>query len=403
MKQKNILFTLLALLALVTGCDRVDEKDTNFDNQVFINEARIQNVSKILLKPYDVNLTSYLQTAIATREDKNITVTYKVDPTLVARYNELYKKKAEMLPEEFYELPDVHDTIYAGKVTSTKKIEIDFKALDQFPRMEQKTYVLPITLATTSALSILSSSQTMFFVVREGPPVVRAANIKGTALVLSDYSKSSLKDMKQITMETLMRPQSWPVSDSQISSIMGIEGTYLWRISDAGIPNNQIQLARSGGLGGNWAPVGGTLELGIWQHVAITQDFTTGEEKLYINGELIQKDKGGTESLTLATEKFGIGKSFEDGRPFDGDVCEMRIWSKVRTQKEIQASIYQVAEDAPGLEAYWKFDEGAGNDIKDNAKHEDASVNNNLKLFVKNGTPYPNITWINVELGGEDE
>jgi hypothetical protein len=376
----------------------VSEEDTDFDNQVYINEARIQNVSKILLKPYDVELTSYLQTAIALREGKDVTVTYKVAPDKVARYNELYKKDAEMLPQEFYDIPDLHDTIYAGKVASGK-IRVDFKSLDTFPRDEKKTYVLPVELATSNGLPILTSSQTMFFVVREGPPVVTAANIKGTALVLSDYGKSSLRGMTQITMETLMRPQTWPVDDSQISSIMGIEGTYLWRISDAGIPTNQIQLSRSAGLGGNWAPNGGLLELGIWQHVALTQDFTTGEEKLYINGELIDKAKGGTGTLNLATKDFSVGKSWENGRHFDGDVCEMRIWSKVRTQKEIQAGFYKVAEDAPGLEAYWKFDEGAGNDIKDYAKHADTNVNNNLKLFEGK----PNITWINVELGGEDE
>lgn len=398
MKQKNIWFPLFALLLTIVGCDRVDEKDTDFDNQVYINEARIQNVSKILLKPFDVELTSYLQAAIAIREEKDITVTYQVAPSALAQYNERYKKNAELLPQEFYDIPNLHDTIYAGKVTSGK-IQIDFKALDSFPRGEKKTYVLPVELVAATGIPILTSSQVMFFEVREGPPVVTAANLKGSALVLSNYSNSSLKGMTQITMETLMRPQSWPTDDSQISSIMGIEGTYLWRISDAGIPNNQIQLARSGGLGGNWAPNGGLLELGTWQHVALTQDFTTGEEKLYINGELIDKAKGGTGTLNLAQSGFSIGKSWGNGRHFDGDVCEMRIWSKVRTQKEIRASFYGVDYDAPGLEAYWKFNEGAGNDIKDYAKHDNENVNNNLMLFEGK----ENITWINVELGGEDE
>lgn len=389
--KKNILLSLLALFIL-NGCNRVDEDESNFDNKVYINEARVKNTEKILLKPLDVTLRRTIQSAIALPENNDIVVQYKIDASLVERYNNINGLKAEMLPADYYEMPKISDTIFAGKVLSSK-IAINFKNLDKFPRGEKKTFVLPVTIANSN-LSTLESSRTVFYIVREGAPIVTAANIKGTSLQLVNPSASTMSGMRKITMELLMRPQEWAVTDAGISSVMGIEGTYLWRIGDAGIDNNQVQLSRGSGFGGNWAPNGGKLTKGIWQHVAITQDLETGEQKFYINGKLLDKSSGGTSgSISFNSQSFYVGESY-GGRHFNGDVCEMRIWSVVRTQSQLQEGRYKVDAGSAGLEAYWRFNEESGNNIHDYTGHGN-------DLQVTSGKS--DIIWVDTELGGDQE
>lgn len=389
--EKYILYPLFILLAL-GSCDRVSEDESDFDNKLYINEARVKETDKILVKPLDSTLVRTIQASIALPENHDIKLQYKVDGSQVNHYNSVYGAKAELLPAKYYEIPESRDTIFAGKVASNKT-KVIFKNMNDFPRGEKKTYVLPVTIADAN-FSILKSSQTIFYIVREGPPIVTAANIKGTSLKLKNPGSSTMAGMSKITMELLMYPQEWAVSDAGISSIMGIEGYYLWRIGDASIPNNQVQLARTSRHGGNWSPNGGKLNTGVWQHVAITQDLITGEQKFYVNGKLLEKSTGGTGGIiNFNSSNFYVGESY-GGRHFNGYVSEMRIWSVIRTQTELQSSFYQVSPSTEGLEAYWRFNEGTGNQIHDYTGH-----NNELKIT----TGKPNIAWVDVELGGDEE
>ena len=97
---------------------------------------------------------------------------------------------------------------------------------------------------------------------------------------------------------------------------------------------------------------------------------------MYING--IEKASGsvGKSSISLGAKHtneedgsrcFWIGYSYKDDRYFDGAVSEARIWNRVLTAEEIQATnhFYAVDSDSNGLIAYWKLDEGSGTVAKD--------------------------------------
>ncbi|MFF1798785.1 LamG-like jellyroll fold domain-containing protein, partial [Kitasatospora sp. NPDC058263] len=61
------------------------------------------------------------------------------------------------------------------------------------------------------------------------------------------------------------------------------------------------------------------------------------------------------------------------GDHFDGDLDELRIWNRVRSQAELTAGMgHRLIGNEPGLVAYYRFDEGAGTtayDQTDNALH----------------------------------
>ena len=62
---------------------------------------------------------------------------------------------------------------------------------------------------------------------------------------------------------------------------MGIEGRFLLRIGDAGVPDNQLQLATSNG---NVTDPSWQFETGKWLRCAFTFSSSTGAATLWING-----------------------------------------------------------------------------------------------------------------------
>ncbi len=115
-------------------------------------------------------------------------------------------------------------------------------------------------------------------------------------------------------------------------------------------------------------PLIGSLIVNInsWHHAAATYDNTTGEWKLYLDGNL-------DASMTLAA---GITPQFQskqhaalatatisDGTPsgfFDGKLDEARIWNIARTQNEIQSSMNIELTSGTGLLGRWGLNDGSG-------------------------------------------
>lgn len=73
--------------------------------------------------------------------------------------------------------------------------------------------------------------------------------------------------------------------------------------------------------------------------------------------------------------RFLIGYSYNTGRILNGLISQVRVWAVARTQQEIYRDMYDVEEpeSKPELRAWWKFDEGQGNIVKDwSMYHNDA-------------------------------
>jgi hypothetical protein len=201
-------------------------------------------------------------------------------------------------------------------------------------------------------------------------------------------------------MEALIRPHEWG-TEAGISTVMGVENYFLIRIGDSGFPPEQIQISKGALYGGNWPPADESKKLkkDVWQHIALTFDLTTQEMLIYVDGKIQSRaNQSGIPGYTLSFNRydFYIGKSWSDGRPLRGEICEARIWNTVRSQEEIASSRYYVASDTPGLVAYWKFDEGNGNDVYDYTEN-----GNHLTVGYTGETTINPITWIPVEVGME--
>ncbi len=102
----------------------------------------------------------------------------------------------------------------------------------------------------------------------------------------------------------------------------------------------------------------GTLALGQWSHVTCTWKPITQEAKIYING-ILQPTTSGGSSSTGTSNVMAIGGRTDGNQYFTGELDELRIWSVVRSQCDLDISRnaeYTVAQ--PNLVAYYKFNQG---------------------------------------------
>ncbi len=128
------------------------------------------------------------------------------------------------------------------------------------------------------------------------------------------------------------------------------------------------------------APVG-FLSNNTWYHLAATYD--GANMKTYLNGtEIASSTKTGSITTNPSVQAWvGGNPPLATIRPWQGGIDEVRIWNTARTQAEIQANrSSELTGNEPGLQAYYKFNEGIGQTINDQAG------NNNTVLGSTNAT-----------------
>lgn len=336
--------------------------DDSFTNKVY---NATPNEQDVLVQMGVETLTKTLRASIAEPEATDLTITYAVDASKVDTYNKVYNDAAVILPADNYEIAEPTTTIVAGTVTS-QPVTVTFKNLTNLDM--DKTYVLPVSIANSTAIPVLTSKQTTYFVVKGAALINVVGDIEKNNLNVAWGSPDLVNNMSQVTMEALINVRTFDTetpggSKSFISTIMGIEGAFLMRVGDAGIPNEELQIATSAG---NFN-TGVILPTNEWVHVAMTYDAASHDLNVYINGENKAHTSSdvSVNSVNLGSSDFYIGKSYDDTRYLDGMISECRIWNVVRSQQEIADNIYNIEPTTPGLVAYWKFNEGDGSMVND--------------------------------------
>ena len=340
----------LAMAFAMTACQRDDEE--NFANKAYIDATSM--VSETIVKGATAAQEKTLCITLARPAEADINATIDVNTSLLDTYVKAYYANGEttqLLPADCYEVENNKVTIQKGSVKSDDA-KFLFKNLEQLDR--STVYVLPVSVHT-SDISLLGTASNYYFVFRAGALIN----------VVTDMSKnyldvkwaSDVSSMDQITLEALIYPREF---GKLISTVMGIEGSFLMRIGDAGYPDNQIQIATSRG---NFPESDSNkgLATGAWQHVALTYDANTTEWVIYVNGKVQSsgtKDLGRINITGNGSDRdFLIGKSYDDNRWFEGNMSEIRVWNVVRTQQQIADNFYTVDPESEGLVAYWKMDD----------------------------------------------
>lgn len=117
----------------------------------------------------------------------------------------------------------------------------------------------------------------------------------------------------------------------------------------------------NGGHGGNYSQVidATSFPVNKWTHVAITYDAATTTLRLYRDGILVNTNTG--VASNYASEATYIGSHSAGSSLILGMVDEVRIWNVARTQAQLKQNLLDPpANNASGLVAYYKLDDGSG-------------------------------------------
>lgn len=105
-----------------------------------------------------------------------------------------------------------------------------------------------------------------------------------------------------------------------------------------------------------------------WQHFALTWAASDGELRIYWNGRLIQPTStaargsslGSGGSLVLGRRQTAPG-TFDTSSTFEGELAEVRLWSRVLGAQEIQANrSRRLQGNEAGLVGYWPLNDNQG-------------------------------------------
>lgn len=422
--MKRSIITLFVLLGALTACERYDADDHKFGNVVYLN---VSQTSPVQLATFSNNRATYdctLQAALTYPAGQDVQVSLEVDPSLVAAYNARYGTQWPMLDAKYYALSSETATIPAGR-TASDVITLQLKELmgegeEQTGALPlDETYLVPIRISGAS-IDVLGGSDVAYYVVKRSSAITVAAQLGAGNWInfptLDKYGANSQawNGLTAMTYEALIYIDEFATKDSEdlpvnISSVMGVEQYLLLRIGDTNFERQQLQFDGSGS-GSQFGKIPGkdamkNLEAGRWYHVACTYDQTTQTVRVYVDGKIQSEETGvgiaiqsKKNQINLAMRalydlwntaseadkpqyetdetgynklgdayQFFIGKSYDEKRPLNGKIAEARVWSVARTPEQIWENMYDIEnpDEDPTLLGYWKFNEGAGNTVKD--------------------------------------
>lgn len=432
--MKRYLITFFVLLGALTACERYDADDHKFGNVVYLN---VSQTSPVQLATFSNNRPTYdctLQAALTYPAAQDVRVSLAVDPSLVAAYNARYGTAWPMLDEKYYTLSAPETTIAAGRTVSDV-VTLQLRGLmgegeEQTGALPQdETYLVPVRISGAT-MDVLRGSDVAYFVVKRSSAITVAAQLgEGNWInfpTLDKYgtNSSAWNGLTAMTYEALIYIDEFATTDAEglpvnISSVLGVEQYLLLRIGDTNFERQQLQFDGSGS-GSQFGKFPGkdatkSLEAGRWYHVACTYDQMTQTVRIYVDGQIQSEETGvgiATPSednrinlamralydyyLNNPTEdnekkyggfvdayQFFIGRSYNEYRPLNGKIAEARVWSVARTPEQIWENMYNVENpaDDPTLLGYWKFNEGAGNTVRD------------YSMYGNDGVAESDITW----------
>ena len=414
MRRINKYLWLIASAAFCS-CQSYDADDHKFGNVVYLDVAETTDVQTATIKNTLDELDRTFSATLAYPSGGDVTVSIAVDPSLVDTYNARHNTSWPMLDAKYYSLSDERVTIPAGK-TASDAVTLHLQELlgegeDQTGALTlDATYLLPVTI-TNASVPTLDSSSTVWYVIKRSSNITTAAQLTDNWINFPTLDKDTeqamaLNNLTAVTYEALIYIDKFATSvlnsagvanPVSISTIMGVEDYLLLRIGDTNFYADQLQVDGSGVSLGKFPEKnkGKLLSLEEWYHVAFTYDLETGIACIYVNGQLQSQTQVaptvkvinlGLRAIDPDPEtdarQFFIGYSYDAFRQLCGDISEVRIWSVARTQADIWRDMYDVENPAekPELRAYWKFNEGSGNIIKDWSQYgNDAVAHTDLK------------------------
>ena len=363
------LYRKLGLLSVVlmglsfSACD--DAKYKPVDTGLYLAETNTKSlVGKKIISEDDGHYNFTITPRLISPIDQDVTMSLGIDKEFLNQYNARYGTSLEVVPDEYVEFSNKEITLKAGEVLSST-VEITIKPLSKEMVDSGKKYALPVGIVGANT-SLLAGASSILYQLEKTPivtvPILNSQNNAKFSMT-SDYSLTQWSVEFCVNIDKLGTAIGQLNNQAMFSASApdGMDGEIYTRFGDAPIKGNIFQVKNQG------TQINSNMEFSTntWYHLAIVCDGAT--LSLYVNGELDNQIAVTGKVTNLEKNKFGFGNT--DYLKANVKVSELRFSTKAISQTQIKENMYSIDPTTEGLEAYWKMDEGSGNDFKDYTGH----------------------------------
>ncbi len=359
--SKLLLGCTAACAVLLSSCN--DAEYDVLENQAYIAQTNTNgNTAKKITIGNDAVSTEF-NVRMSSPAKKNSSFNVSVDEAALEQYNKLNSTNYEILPTDQYTLSSTETTVAEGEATSAP-VTISVKPLSAALKASGKKYAVPIKITSADGTSVLSSGNSIVYlldqVIYQAVPTLNASNYAKMQLrqeyALNEWTVELNVNMKKLGKEV----GEW--NNQAIFAADGgdKDGEIYIRFGDAPIEGNRLQIKTQGSqMNSNQL-----FNDATWYHIAFV---CTGTKLyLYVNGVLDNSMDLGGKVVNVANMSLASSGSWFRT---DAMYSEVRFWTKARSQAEIANNMYVIDPTTDGLEAYWKMDEGAGDEFRDATGH----------------------------------
>lgn len=352
----------LGVLTLAVGCF-IASCQSEYDiieNGVYLTDAQSSSVKRVTVD--DTGATTAITARLGALAEQDVLVNYGTDSQALAAYNKKNGTDYQILPEEYYSFSENEAVIKAGSIASAP-VELKIKPFDENIDATKK-YAVPVSIVSASGAERLDASSALMVLIDQ--VIVTTVPYLGSGNYITVTPEQPLEGLSAWTLEWNLCMDGYNRNNVTQWTITGMDGTtaVYTRFGDVTCDPNQFQ-----------AKVGAGKPQSItrftakkWYHLAFTYDGSN--LRLYVDGKLDFIYPHATPGEVFAFKQITFANPSKSQYSLLGKVSELRVWSVARSQAEIENNMYVVSPDTPGLEVYWRCNEGGGTQIIDHSKNQ---------------------------------
>ena len=362
---KSIMIGLALATTFLTGCD--DAEYTILRNQAFVSQTNANPNTELKIfidqEPVKVNLNVRMSDPAA----KDMKFELVEDAALLEEYNKTNFTAYKFLSSEQYSLVGSHVEVKQGQSIS-EAVELNILPLTQEMKDSGNKYAVALTLRSKDGESqVLQAGGNIVYLL--DPAIVTSIPVFN-ATTNAYFELAEDLSMSEWTLEFCVHMNKLGQKVGELnnqalfdgSSKLGEEdGQIYTRFGDAMIEGNRLQIKTQGIVMDSKMQ----FEENKWYHVAWV--CTGSKIHLYVNGKLDNSKDTSGKVTNLGKNKCKIGNT--DYLKADVQMSEFRLWRRALSQREIANNQYATDPHADGLFAYFKFNEGQGDEFADFTGH----------------------------------
>lgn len=357
----NRLITYALIGFTIISCNNA--KYSVVDDAIYFTESRGAASGKYIIDDSGINLKISPRMVKAAKTD--VTAKVVVDNAALEAFNKKNGTEYLPIPKELISLSDDKVNIKKGEIAG-EYIKVKVKPFTKEMNNSGNKYALALSLSDVTGTTVLKSLSSYIYeftpVIITSVPMLNG-NTPIDVVMRQKYDLTAWSIEFRVNMNKLGHGVGY-MNNQAIIGAWGDDSEIYVRFGDAPIRGDLLQVKHQG------SQVNTKTEFkdNTWYHIAITSN--NSAMKIYVDGELdATLTLPGGKANKFNEDSFHMICSGSTWFRSDCMLSEVRIWTKEISQEQIRNNMFTVNPKTDGLEAYWKMNEGSGNNFADATGH----------------------------------